>query len=437
MRSIGDLFRSVPSNLSSRESHAMGRLRPGRARSRAGVAALVAVSALASVSVPTAVAGSNDNTRPSIRTAAVVEVGPSGWSGYSETSDTVSGWGDEEWRLPLTRAEWVSVSVVDCCRVGDNYAVYIDGGLIGTTPQRALGGDTPSKGTFARYVPAGLHVVTVQDLGGIKYYNEGVTSMIPAGYEVVISRTAPAQATATTAGSRVTVAASRDGWGARVRVTVQDTSDDGACAYARVTVNVTGAGDASRRSDDDCKANGTATTETYSLRAGMFGTSIGSISLRACRDRRSLPDQCSSTLKVDLPQMTAARDADMADMERIEGLPLSVFLGEKAEAVSPYDWSDDGCSSPIELAKVVSDLVLRRFESSCQRHDWGYRNFGKLDTKGFQPTDSRRRKVDDLLLRDMLEQCDITYPGWAQCAAKAEVVYAAVRIGGSRSFYGR
>src|SRR5262249_37910268 len=105
----------------------------------------------------------------------------------SQTSDTVNGWGDDQWQITLSSARSVSIQVADCCIVGDNYEVYVDSKLIGTTPSEPLSGSTYSQGTFTTVLTAGSHLITIRDPGGLDYYRQGYTFMIPAGYYVTIT----------------------------------------------------------------------------------------------------------------------------------------------------------------------------------------------------------------------------------------------------------
>lgn len=127
------------------------------------------------------------NTFPTTGPDALYQINESGWSGPSQTSDTVNGWGDDQWQITLSSARSVSIQVADCCIVGDNYEVYVDSQLIGTTPQEPLYGSTPSQGTFTVTLTAGSHLITIRDPGGVFYYQQGDTFMIPAGYNVTIS----------------------------------------------------------------------------------------------------------------------------------------------------------------------------------------------------------------------------------------------------------
>lgn len=164
-----------------------------RAVRRLGTGLLAALIVVMAVPAPVTRADSDANARTSdgptamaITAASVIDVGPEGWSGESQTSDTTDGWGDDEWRITLAQPQQVTITVTDGYIVGDNFAVYVDGALIGTTPAVALRGPTYSTGTFTTTLDAGTHVITIQDVGGIAYYRGGARYMIPAGYFVDI-----------------------------------------------------------------------------------------------------------------------------------------------------------------------------------------------------------------------------------------------------------
>ena len=120
------------------------------------------------VSAPVSRAESDANARvtdgPAVMalgSMSVIDVGPEGWSGESQTSDTTDGRGDDQWRITLTQAQQVTVTVTDGYIVGDNFAVYVDGALIGTTPAVLLRGPTYSTGTFTTTLEPGSHLITI------------------------------------------------------------------------------------------------------------------------------------------------------------------------------------------------------------------------------------------------------------------------------------
>ncbi len=145
------------------------------------------VAAMAFALAPSAVAGGPANTYVRTDADALIAFGSGGWSGWSQSTDTVAGMGDDQWQTTVTKASTLTVSVADSFIVGDNYAVSVDGKSIGTTPPEPLYGSTYSSGSFSTKLNPGTHTVTVQDVGGIKYYKQGDTFMIPAGYYVSLA----------------------------------------------------------------------------------------------------------------------------------------------------------------------------------------------------------------------------------------------------------
>ncbi|QGK70921.1 hypothetical protein GIY23_16600 [Allosaccharopolyspora coralli] len=101
---------------------------------------------------------------------------------------------------------------------------------------------------------------------------------------------------------------------------------------------------------------------------------------------------------------------------------LDEFLDLRSE--KPYadqlDWSSDSCSlSPDEPLGY-------RFGASCNRHDFGYRNYQRQDR--FHA--DTRRTLDDKFRDDMHDECGDD----ATCRGVATIYYQAVRqFGGSGS----
>ena len=106
--------------------------------------------------------------------------------------------------------------------------------------------------------------------------------------------------------------------------------------------------------------------------------------------------------------------------------PLTQFI---AEADSPsrdvrLDWTTDGCSAPV----VQGTGRSFDFTGACRRHDFGYRNYSRLDG-GRWWTASLRSRIDSVFRRDMLDHCS-TRPRLTRvsCRAWASVFYRAVRV---------
>ncbi len=117
------------------------------------------------------------------------------------------------------------------------------------------------------------------------------------------------------------------------------------------------------------------------------------------------------------------------------------------------NWGNDGCSVPnyIYLAPGLAAVLKaygQVFEKSCDRHDFGYRNFGKntKDTAGphpkFSPTRATKDKIDSRFHSNMKVQCDQKFGGTlkaplrAACKAAAKVFYEAVSLRGDKAFFG-
>jgi hypothetical protein len=96
-----------------------------------------------------------------------------------------------------------------------------------------------------------------------------------------------------------------------------------------------------------------------------------------------------------------------------------------------FDWSTDHCSAPL----VGNTGRSFDFTTSCQRHDFAYRNFKKADSESPQRgqlwNSSVRHRIDLQFQRDMRGHCSqrgVTER--ATCRVWAEVFYRLVRIAG-------
>lgn len=100
------------------------------------------------------------------------------------------------------------------------------------------------------------------------------------------------------------------------------------------------------------------------------------------------------------------------------------------------DWSDDGCSVPwyVELAAPVLRYASAVFREQCQQHDFGYRNYGSAPFPRLDPSEARRRSIDDHFYAQMRIRCGewwIRYlGGQALCSMMAHAYYLAVRLFG-------
>ncbi|WP_190822248.1 phospholipase [Saccharopolyspora pogona] len=100
---------------------------------------------------------------------------------------------------------------------------------------------------------------------------------------------------------------------------------------------------------------------------------------------------------------------------------LDSFTATRAERphADQLDWSTDGCS-------MSPDKPLGyKFRTSCERHDFGYRNYKKQDRFG----EDNRKKIDDNFKSDMYSVCGTDMV----CKGTANIYYYAVREFGGTS----
>lgn len=104
---------------------------------------------------------------------------------------------------------------------------------------------------------------------------------------------------------------------------------------------------------------------------------------------------------------------------------ISTFLSAKARrSPSTLNWTDDGCSNSPDKPSGFN------FLPSCQRHDFGYRNY-KAQARF---TDSNRKRIDDNFKNDLYNECN-KYTGLESfkgvaCRRIADTYYVAVRTFG-------
>ena len=95
------------------------------------------------------------------------------------------------------------------------------------------------------------------------------------------------------------------------------------------------------------------------MRAAEAGTAIRAVRFRMCRNETGF-DSCKETSWRPLPQQVthtvSGYPAARSTAEALMAGPMAGFLREKAKALAPYVWSDDGCSGPLK--KGLSDSPL-------------------------------------------------------------------------------
>src|SRR5689334_22052003 len=74
---------------------------------------------------------------PRIATRRTLVLQDSAWATNTQSSDCVSGQGDDVWQLTLSRTRELRVTASDISCPGDYFEIFIDGRLTGTTPNLA------------------------------------------------------------------------------------------------------------------------------------------------------------------------------------------------------------------------------------------------------------------------------------------------------------
>lgn len=228
--------------------------------------------------------------------------------------------------------------------------------------------------------------------------------------------------------------ARRDRWGAVVTVAVTDTQSDGNCVYVEVKLVVSGGPDGDERLQPPvCAQLGPITIEERVVPPSQFGLSVGygitHVQFKICEERL-LKDPCAKTGKLSLPQHARGASAEQLDaVDQIMLMPMAQFLALKEQEPLPYDWTDDGCSAPF--FSVVYNIAFR---AACQRHDFGYRNYGK---RWMDATDSRREFIDDNFFHDMTLRCiELGALAPPKCQGGAQNYHTGVRTFGGGPFFG-
>lgn len=222
--------------------------------------------------------------------------------------------------------------------------------------------------------------------------------------------------------------ARRSGWGADFGVGLADTKADGDCVHVDAKVVVDNGPDPSGRILSVCGA-GQSAQRIARIAIGSQGLRVTGVEVTLCRNRNNLPDVCSSR-SFAIPDMTQhATWTRINEANAVMQTTLGRFRQLDAARYGGFDWSDDGCSVPSGIPGTATWSA--RFDTACDRHDFGYRNYGK---GLMHPTDGRRQWVDEVFYWDMISLCRTN--GWTGCDAAALAFYGAVRNQGGRAFFG-
>lgn len=225
----------------------------------------------------------------------------------------------------------------------------------------------------------------------------------------------------------------RHGWGAIVSLKLGDTARDHDAVYARIELDVEDAIDPDK-TIWNVNGAGTALQTQVRLPAGG-GTVIRGVRVTVCTndgwlDAQDPGDDCTGTSRT-LAQQAPHRPELKAPTDALMAASLATFMQEKTRRAAPYDWRDDGCSAPFLPDALASrPTLLGSFRGACERHDFGYRNYGKhLE---LSPTDAARTWIDSIFFKDLHAACGAD----AGCHPLADVYYVAVRSQGGVHYYG-
>ncbi|CAN5418144.1 hypothetical protein BH10ACT1_BH10ACT1_10380 [soil metagenome] len=237
----------------------------------------------------------------------------------------------------------------------------------------------------------------------------------------------PLNATIAPAWAKGAVTIVRTGWTVNVSGTLTDSRADGDCVYVEAVLQVDDWTDPDGRTPDHCGGKGTSRPIGISLHPSA-GSRLASIRVRVCA-ADAFADSCSEKTYA-VPAERAAQPGRKAAVDSYRSMSISSFLAAKRQAPAPYNWNDDGCSNSPDKPGGFN------FLPACQRHDFGYRNYGHGSVKA-SPSDATRAAVDSRLKADLTKECG-RYSGdqRSSCLSYADTYYAAVRTAGGKAFYG-
>jgi hypothetical protein len=143
------------------------------------------------------------------------------------------------------------------------------------------------------------------------------------------------------------------------------------------------------------------------------------------RARRPAANPAGAPLAANAPRQILLTTAD-----GYMNLPLETFQATRRLQPPPFDWSSDGCSFG-----ELSGPFRESFNRACDRHSFGYRNYGGTGL-ALDRTEARRARIDDRLRDDLNGVCRGLHAGLMEtpCLAAAQTVYAAARAQGSSWF---
>jgi hypothetical protein len=153
-------------------------------------------------------------------------------------------------------------------------------------------------------------------------------------------------------------------------------------------------------------------------------------------------------------QLAAAVNA--VAFERVYGSNVARYheLYPGRAGVRDIDWANNGCSVPQAILNagrvpLPATITISRllgyysgvFEKSCDRHDFGYRNYGSDNSANLQldPSLGRKTAIDARFHANMRYQCQTRFnkynPARYLCYTAAQKFFEAVTLGGGPKFF--
>ena len=217
----------------------------------------------------------------------------------------------------------------------------------------------------------------------------------------------------------------RSGWSVTVNGWLTDTRDDGDCVYVEAVLEVDDWTDPDSRIPDQCDNRGTRIFFELPRLSPDFGSRLARIRVRVCA-ADAFKDSCRERIDP-VPDETAARPEYKPKVDAYLNMPMADFQRARTEAPPPYDWGSDECSHAPDQPHGFD------FRPGCERHDFGYHNYGQ-GTLRANPTDDQRAAVDARFKADLFEICDRDRDR-DRCRSYAQTYYDVVRKEGGKSFY--
>ncbi len=237
----------------------------------------------------------------------------------------------------------------------------------------------------------------------------------------------PITATIAPAWGKGSIRIVRTAWTVKVTGTLTDTRADGDCVYVEAVLEVDSGIDPDTRTPDLCKGKGNSQSINLSLTPGK-GAKLSRIRVRVCA-ADAFKDSCKESTWT-VPAERAAQPGKKKTVDKYHNMSMSEFQKNKKKKSDGLNWGDNGCSSPT--GDKPSGF---NFLPACQRHDFGYGNYGKGSIRA-NPTDAQRLVVDKKFLADMNAECN-KHSGkrYLSCRSWATTYYSAVRKLGGKAFY--